>query len=123
VLYKGDVTRFRQLVTNLVSNGIEAYDGTSYLQRTVDIGLATDKHNLILTVTDHGVGISPAMQEKIFEPFYSTKEKGIGIGLFIIKKVTVEDFGGSIAVVSNKEDGTVFTVTLPLAHHVKRIKA
>jgi len=123
VLFKGDVTRFRQLVTNLVSNGIEAYDGTTFLQRTVDVGLATDKHNLILTVTDHGVGISPAMQEKIFEPFYSTKEKGIGIGLFIIKKVTVEDFGGSLAVVSNKEDGTVFTATLPLAHHVKRSKA
>lgn len=120
VRYRGDLTRFRQVVINLLSNAIEAYDTAGQQdssRKPVLVTVAKLSNNLAITVTDHGKTISRAAQAKIFEPFYSTKDKGMGIGLFIVKKVTEEDFGGMITLTSNKRAGTTFAVTLPLGRH------
>jgi signal transduction histidine kinase len=121
--YHGDPTRFRQIIINLLSNAIEAYDTTG--QRTsadqsVLVTVAKLPGSLAITVTDHGKTIQPSVQARIFEPFYSTKDKGMGIGLFIVKKVTEEDFGGTISLTSNKRAGTTFVVTLPVGRHGRR---
>jgi signal transduction histidine kinase len=123
--YRGNLTRFRQIIINLMSNAIEAYDPpteTAGSLRTIEVAVAVLSQAITITITDHGKIIQPAAQAKIFMPFYSTKDKGMGIGLFIVKKVTEEDFGGSINVTSNKRVGTTFTVTLPVEHHGSRAK-
>lgn len=121
LLYKGDLTRFRQLITNLVSNAIESYRNSSNRQgQKVVLGLKKTGNNIVIRVSDHGAGISPQLQKKIFEPFFSTKQKGIGIGLFIVKKVVEEDFQGQISLVSDKQNGTIFTVTLPVGPSGRR---
>jgi signal transduction histidine kinase len=115
VTYRGDLTHFRQVIINLLANAIEAYPPTKGMvdRRAVLVTVAKQSRVLTITVTDHGKGISSAVQAKIFEPFYSTKDKGMGIGLFIVKKVIEEDFKGAISVTSKKQAGTTFIVTLP----------
>ncbi len=117
--FRGDLTRFRQLVINLLSNAIEAYPAvrSGRKQRPVIISVSRPPGTLIIEVADCGEGIRPAMKAKVFEPFYSTKDTGTGIGLFIVKKIVEEDLGGTISVTSDKRTGTTFTVTLPLKHH------
>jgi signal transduction histidine kinase len=123
VRYQGDLTRFRQIIINLLSNAIEAYDKTERRPSTrqpVEVAVAKQSDKLVITVTDHGRAIKPSAQAKIFQPFYTTKEKGMGIGLFIVKKVTEQDFGGTITLTSSKRAGTTFVVTLPLKRHGHR---
>jgi signal transduction histidine kinase len=118
---KGDSLRFRQIVLNLISNGIEAYDGQkdNSRSRLVLIQLERVKTTLILRVTDFGAGIEKAVVGKIFEPFYSTKAKGVGIGLFIVKQVVQQDFGGTIEVLSEANEETTFIARLPGTYYVK----
>lgn len=119
VTYRGDLTRFRQVMVNLLSNAIEAYRqaGRGQDGRVVTVAIARLPAMLTISVADRGQGIKPAVQAKIFEPFYSTKDKGMGIGLFIVKKVVEEDFGGTISVKSSEGAGTTFVVTLPAGTH------
>ncbi len=92
--YKSDVTRFRQVILNLISNGIEAYPSSRRQSagRIVIVGLKRQHSTLSLSVNDHGRGIRAAERSNIFEPFYTTKKKGVGIGLFIVRQVVEEDF-------------------------------
>ncbi|HSW37686.1 MAG TPA: ATP-binding protein [Candidatus Saccharimonadales bacterium] len=122
LFYTGDVTRFRQLVSNLISNGVDAYQDVSQQNKLVAVSIERTKESLTVRVADQGIGISPNVQAKIFEPFYTTKEKGIGIGLFIVKQIVEEDFKGTITLLSNKNQGTSFTVTLPLKAHAKKTR-
>lgn len=118
IFYKTDTTRFRQLITNLISNAIEAYEETKFIsartKREVVVDVKKWKENITISVTDYGKGITPSKLERIFEPFYSGKSNGTGIGLFIVKQITQKDLKGTIRVISNKKEGTIFTVNLPL---------
>ncbi|HEY5442487.1 MAG TPA: HAMP domain-containing sensor histidine kinase [Candidatus Saccharimonadales bacterium] len=116
ITYRGDLMRFRQVVINLLSNAIEAYQDTALAapERVVAVSVVMLPTGLTLSVVDRGKGISPAAKAKIFEPFYTTKDKGMGIGLFIVKKVIEEDFGGILHVTSKRQTGTTFVATLPL---------
>ena len=71
---------------------------------------------LILTVTDSGPGIQSGMQQRVFEPFYSTKSRGTGLGLAIVQRRVVE-IGGSVELTSPVEDnhGTRFQLRVPVA--------
>jgi signal transduction histidine kinase len=119
--YKGDITRFRQALLNLISNGIEAYGGKgrSRKERSVTISLERIRSELVINVTDHGSAIPRASLKKIFEPFYTTKPKGVGIGLFIVKQVVEGDFKGGMDVRSDKRRGTTFTIRLPKSYYAK----
>lgn len=121
IAFTGDLTRFRQVVINLLTNAIEAYRDLKVpsRKRIVEVSLERSGGQLQITVSDHGKGIRPQDQAKVFEPFYSTKNKGMGIGLFIVKRVTEKDFGGTINLTSGRT-GTTFIVTLPLKPHGKR---
>lgn len=117
ITYTGNLLRFRQLIINLISNAIEAYPPAKPNEptknRPVIIKLTTTADSVLIQVTDYGSGIRKSVQEKIFDPFYSTKPTGSGIGLFIVKQITEKDFGGTIRLTSNAKTGTTFSISLP----------
>lgn len=105
-----DEKEIKQLVLNLVRNAIEAMSGKGTVVIT-----AAEQHGLVvLTVADSGCGIDPAFREKIFDPFYTTKDYGTGLGLAICKSI-VDRHGGTIDINSEVGQGTTVTIFLPAA--------
>jgi nitrogen fixation/metabolism regulation signal transduction histidine kinase len=98
-------------LTNVIENALHAMPGGGTL--TVDAALAPDRMAQ-LRVTDTGVGMDAEAMAKIFEPYFSTKAIGTGLGLTIAKR-NIEANGGTIAVSSERSRGTSVTMTLPLA--------
>ena len=115
----GNQVKFQQILSNLINNAIEAYEFSHATSRLVNVKVErSGKQKIVLSVTDHGVGIEPKQLKQIFEPFYTTKHKGkrgLGIGLDITKNYVEQDFHGTIEVSSNPEAGTVFKLKIPLA--------
>jgi signal transduction histidine kinase len=119
--FEADVVRFRQVILNLLANAIEAYPDTSDANdktRTVTLRLERKRAVLDVKVSDRGPGVPPEHQPKIFNPFYTTKQHGTGIGLFIVKQVVEHDFGGSITMSSSPGE-TCFEVSLPKSYYAK----
>ena len=118
----GDVSRGQQMVMNLCTNAIQAMrekGGILTIEMTrEDNGASPRSHAqgwLRLRVADTGPGVPPSIRERIFEPYFSTKERGqggTGLGLAMVHGI-VEDFGGKIEVADNPGGGAAFTVWLP----------
>jgi len=106
-----DRTQLIRVVTNLVKNSIQAISPDR--SPTVDVAVLRDPGNAIITVEDNGVGIATENIAKVFEPKFTTKTSGMGLGLAMVKQI-VENAGGSISVLSDLDQGTTFTVRLPL---------
>ena len=106
-----DIDQIQQVFLNLINNAGDAIVGPGTI--TIYTGIKND--HLHITIEDTGVGISPDKLEKIFDPFYTTKEvgKGTGLGLSVSLNI-VESMGGSINVQSIKGVGSSFTVSLPI---------
>jgi signal transduction histidine kinase len=98
-------------LTNIIENALHAMPGGGTLN--IDAALAPD-HKVQLRVTDSGIGMDDLAIAKVFEPYFSTKAIGTGLGLTIAKR-NVEANQGTIAVTSDKGRGTSVTMTLPLA--------
>ncbi|MEO5627711.1 MAG: HAMP domain-containing sensor histidine kinase [Candidatus Saccharimonadales bacterium] len=114
IMLETDLVPFRQIISNLLSNAIDSYEGTAKQRRPkIVIVLEQTKDSITINVTDWGIGISKAVGSKIFEPFYSSKADGTGIGLFIVKQIVETDLQGSITLLSNPVQGTTFSVNLP----------
>jgi len=110
----GDRESLRSLFTNLIINGMQAMEGREGAGGgSLRVGLASYDGRARVTVSDTGTGIDPAHIDKIFEPYYSTKDTGTGLGLAIARKA-VEDHDGTITVESQPGRGTTFTVELPI---------
>jgi signal transduction histidine kinase len=109
---KGDPIQLSQALGVLIANAIEAYDSTTSKNRVVDITTDYEPQHIIIAVVDYGPGIPKSKQAQLFEPFYSTKEQGMGIGLFIAKGMIETYFHGTITVKSNRNQ-TVFSIALP----------
>lgn len=108
----GNVAHFNQVMTTFISNAIDAYEGSTKTTRAVTVRARyTDKH-LIITVQDHGKGIPGELRSKLFKPFKTTKEQGMGVGLFIAKQLIESNFSGSITL-DPALDHTTFTITIP----------
>ena len=107
-----DRTLIGRALTNIIENGLHAMPSGGTM--TIDAALAPERR-VQLRVTDTGMGVDAEAVAKIFEPYFSTKATGTGLGLTIAKR-NVEANGGSISVVSEKGRGTSVTVSLPLAH-------
>ena len=104
-----DVPRIKQVLLNLCANAVQASPAGE--QVTVRTRLA--RHGVILEVSDRGHGITEEHNESVFQPFFSTKKGGTGLGLGTAKKI-VEAHGGEIHFMANPEKGTTFVVHLPL---------
>ena len=105
-----DELRFRQVLLNLLSNAVKFTPSGG----SVAVRAARDGAELVVTVSDTGVGIPAERLEDIFEDFMTTKRRGLGLGLAISKKIT-EQLGGEISVASEVGKGTTFTIEFPRA--------
>ena len=101
--------RIMQLLLNLLKNGLQAMPDGGLLR----IELEIEKKQAIIRISDTGVGIPPENIPHIFEPFWTSKARGTGLGLALCQKVAREH-GGNLAVTSVAGSGTTFTLTLPL---------
>jgi len=105
-----DKTQLIRIVTNLVKNASQALEEQE--NPKISVHLIDKNHVFILKVSDNGVGISEALKDKIFEPKFTTKSSGMGLGLPMIKKI-IASYNGSITFESAVGKGTVFTVIIP----------
>ncbi len=107
-----DPQQIRQVLLNLILNAIDAVEESEEKKITVTIEKENGNTGKI-TITDTGKGIRKEVINRIFEPFYTNKEKGIGLGLSVSYKLVKEN-NGDIQVYSQPNQGTIFTVSLPL---------
>jgi len=112
-----DAAQIRQVLIDLLQNAAEALESTPGGLVTLKAGWLPTGDGIILTVEDNGPGIPEADHDKIFEPFYSTKFSGTGLGLANARSL-VEQHGGSLQVESTQGDGTTFFVILPTSESV-----
>lgn len=105
-----DPARMRQALINLLTNAIQA----SPPDAQVELTLGEASGRLTLTLRDRGAGIPPGQEERIFEPFHTTRVHGTGLGLAVARRV-VELHGGSIRAENHPEGGAVFRLSIPQA--------
>jgi signal transduction histidine kinase len=109
----GDRVQLQQVVLNLVMNGIEAM--SSVVERARELVITTrniDPDQIQVTVEDSGIGLDPNTMARIFEPFYTTKSGGMGMGLSICRSI-LESHGGRLWATPNSGPGASFHFTLP----------
>jgi len=107
-----DEAQLRQALINLIRNAREAMSAAAV--RRLDITVREGAGRITIAIHDSGPGIGTGDMGKIFDPFFSTKERGTGLGLALVQQIVV-DHGGQIEVASPPGAGTTFTLTLPLS--------
>jgi two-component system, LuxR family, sensor kinase FixL len=110
----GDRVQLQQVVLNLVLNACDAMTQTHVTERVLALSTATDDGFVELVVSDCGTGIPDGQLERVFEPFVTFREQGLGLGLAITRSI-VTAHGGSIRAENNAEGGATFRCLLPVA--------
>jgi len=106
-----DRIQIQQVLMNLIRNGAEAMQDASHMVKRLIIRSQCTAESVVVEVCDYGPGLTNS--EKIFEPFYSTKQDGVGIGLAISRSI-VQAHGGMLRVRDNQPQGVIFSFSLPL---------
>ncbi|HWZ82430.1 MAG TPA: ATP-binding protein [Terriglobales bacterium] len=109
-----DPEAIKRAIANLVDNAAEAMRDTMVREITISTALLASRDIVELVVADTGHGVSHDVKERLFLPYFSTKQRGTGLGLAIVGRI-VEDHQGSIRVEENKPMGSRFVVELPVA--------
>ena len=111
--FLGDPLQIKQVLINLIQNAAESIDGRGAVTlRSRETAGAGGARAVVIEVEDTGSGISPDVEERLFDPFFSTKDSGTGLGLAIAAKI-IEQHKGSLDFETRPGDGTVFRLTLP----------
>lgn len=110
VMIKANDAQMKQVFINLIKNSIESISKRGI----ISIGIRIVENEAVITITDNGIGMEPERVERIGELFYSTKEKGTGIGLAVCQKI-IQRHNGEISFKSEKNKGTIVTIRIPLA--------
>ncbi|MCI0532394.1 MAG: ATP-binding protein [candidate division Zixibacteria bacterium] len=109
----GDKLLIQECFRNLLQNSFEAISEKGDITAKIESdGKSPNKSQLVVTITDTGAGIPPKEIDKIFDPFYSGKPEGTGLGLSVVKKI-IDQHDGRIEVESRKDKGTTFRIWLP----------
>lgn len=108
-----DAEQFKQVFLNLFINALQAIPDQGLIN--ISTGYDPGKDEISIAFADTGTGISEADREKVFDPFYTTKERGTGLGLAVVHRI-VSSHGGRITITDNPGGGTIFTVTVPVRH-------
>lgn len=111
----GDVSLWRYIFLNFITNAKDAieYEGEIFINLKTSFHEVKGQKYLIITIKDTGSGIAPENLKKIFTPFFTTKEKGSGLGLFLVNS-HIKNLGGYIEVESELGKGTTFKIYIPL---------
>ncbi|MCX8026906.1 MAG: HAMP domain-containing histidine kinase, partial [Thermodesulfovibrionales bacterium] len=119
-LINGNENDIKHVILNLINNAKDAIcssrrNGNMPIDEVgiIEITLEKSDYNIIITVSDNGGGIPDDIINSVFDPYFTTKYEGTGIGLYICKNLVEQSFGGSISVV-NGNRGAVFTIKIPL---------
>ena len=108
-----DPESIRRALANLIDNAAEAMQGSLLRVLTVETGLSEDAMSVEVAVCDTGYGLTDEIRERLFLPFYSTKQRGTGLGLSIAAKIAQEHHG-SVRAEANLPQGARFLLTLPV---------
>jgi signal transduction histidine kinase len=108
-----DMDKLQQAFLNFVKNAMESISGEGNLILSVR---KQEKGRVAIRVTDTGCGMTTEQVERIFNPEYTTKEKGLGLGLPLAHEI-IRGHGGEIRVLSRKGEGTTFEILLPAERH------
>lgn len=122
VMMQIDAPRIRQVLLNLIINGIHAAPTGGNVWISVEPSSAGKRPGYQIKVADDGAGIGPRQATRIFEPFYSTKETGLGLGLAVSQRI-VRSHGGELALGRGEYSGAVFVIELPLPGENARIES
>jgi signal transduction histidine kinase len=110
----GDRVQLQQVIINLVINAVEAMESISDRPRMLTIGSGRhDMDRVFLSVADNGIGIPQAEAERMFNPFFTTKSSGLGMGLSICRSI-VEGHEGRLSASRNEGGGAVFQFVMPV---------
>lgn len=110
IIAKLDKTQLIRIVTNLIKNAIQAMENQQ--NPKIDVSVSEKKDKVIIKVSDNGKGIKTAHKDQIFEPKFTTKSSGMGLGLPMIKNI-INAYKGTIMFQSEQGKGTTFVVELP----------
>ncbi len=112
IITKLDRTQLIRIITNLVKNAIQAIPENQE-NKSILVAVKRVDGNVLISVRDNGVGIETENIDRIFEPKFTTKNSGMGLGLGIIKNI-IENYKGTITFETSRNRGTTFTVLLPI---------
>ncbi len=118
IITKIDRTQLIRIITNLVKNAIQSIP-ESQIEKMVEVQVKKQKNTVFISVKDNGIGIEIENQERIFEPKFTTKTSGMGLGLGIIRNI-IENYKGSISFETEPNKGTIFIVSLPIIQDKKQ---
>jgi two-component system, NtrC family, nitrogen regulation sensor histidine kinase NtrY len=105
---EADISQLRRIFINLLRNSIQAF------ATQVSFKIINDDENFIIYIADNGKGIPKEVKNRVFEENFTTKAKGMGIGLKLIKKY-LEDINGNIILAETSTDGTIFSIRIPMS--------
>jgi PAS domain S-box-containing protein len=117
-----DGEAIKRALANLVDNAAEAMQGSMLREIEISTSLVASHDAVEITVSDTGHGVSQELKERLFLPYFSTKNRGTGLGLAIVSRI-IEDHHGSIRVEENKPVGTRFVLELPVAPEFAAVPA
>jgi len=109
----GDPTQVQQVIINIVMNAVQAMASSVCRERRVSVGVRRTSGELVFVIDDTGPGLNADIRAQIFEPFFSTKDDGVGLGLSICRRIA-EDDGGRLWM-NTTDRGASFGLSLPVA--------
>lgn len=112
IISKIDRTQLIRIINNLVKNATQSI-AENQIEKSILVSVKKEENNVLILVKDNGIGIEPDNIDRIFDPKFTTKNSGMGLGLGIIKNI-IENYKGSITFKSEFGKGTTFMVTLPI---------
>jgi len=112
IMARFDRSQLIRVINNLVKNSTQALEQSIQENPRIDVRVFMEDRFAVITVEDNGIGISKDNKDKVFEPKFTTKNSGMGLGLAMVKSI-VEAYGGSISLMSLQDQNTIFKVSIP----------